>query len=377
MLNLARKTGVVAWTLLSTSVAFSQELVDQESGEVTRVRNLFLQTRDSTLAQRVVDTAFNEFTVRLIRRVKTVESEDVLLGQMMNGQNQFLPAPARERLFLETARRLGAIGSRTALPLLEEMARREPSLVAFVGGCRGRDPVVVFDYPQAAEWARSRILFRAYRQEFTELPVQHQVEWLLQAATDPSRERLSMALEGVRALPSALRRHVREELLGGATPLTEAGSQIVVEALVRDGALPEERDLRRLSLPATHRLLRMSEHDPQYYEAIIAIARSHSGLVSLAAALGGQQGVVDTRGYLERDGATAAAVLARDDSTVLTRRLEAILLDDGASESLLRHTALALMHQGTTEARHVLERTLERGSLPTSISRKLERWLRP
>ncbi len=363
--------------LLNSLATRADDAVTEEAAEIARVRSLFHSAENSGEAETVIRDAFGDHASATIRSLEALKESD-LIAQVDSWDKE---SPAlRDRMLLEAARRLADSGTNAPLALLREIAAKQPLVLVLVPGCRRSLGVPVFDLAHEARRAEFDILRRAHENDFAQLDPKARLEWLLETAALPGdAPRLAAALRLLREQPGDVRERLRVALLGYEGQLSDTAGQLLVEAWLADHFVPRAAELRRLSVLAAQRLVQdAARQDAASYRLdVLDVARSHAGVASLAAHLDGERGRLSPRRYLERDGASAASVLARDPSASMTRSLAAVLADASAPEAVRRHAALALLHQETPEARDAVAAALLSSELPPTLARKLRSWLTP
>ena len=372
--------------LLGTVLTFQAEsrllaqFTDNDADDETRtIRSRVAASLSPDEAEDVLREAFSDQATAYVTAIRGAGSELELLDLERSLTAARLPSAASERALLGLASRLGAVGSTASLSLLQQLGKRQAEVVVYVEGCRGKMPVPLFDYPQAAKRAEFQILELTALTEFEGLVPAASADWFVEISEDDlASPRLSAALKVVGELSPESRELLRHQLLQQVeTQLTPTAGELLVEIYRADVLVPQAEEFRRLPTGAAQRFVLEStaKGPPERASEVLRVARSHPGVASLAAFLDASRGLSNPRQYLQRDGATAAAVLARDKSPRMTRLLAAILADRRASADLERHTVLALLHQGTDVAKAAILDALAAADVPPSLAKKLERGL--
>lgn len=353
----------------------AQDAVAEDAKEIARIRSLFRSAENPEEAETVLREAFGDQAASALRSLDAMKEVDLIVW--VGARREDAPA-LRDRMLLEVARRLEDSGTKATLPLVRDIAATRPLVFAHVPGCRRSVRVPVFNHVRQARRAELGILRRAYESEYASLGPDARVGWLLETSASLDAPRLATALRLMRDEPIEVRRELREKLARSEGPLSDSAGQLLVEVVLIDRIVPEAAELRRLTaLPAQRLLVEAARQDDDYRLAILDLGRSHPDVASLAAHLDGERGRLSPRIYLERDGASAASVLARDRSSSMTRTLAAVLSDTEAADAVRRHAALALLHQETPEARAAVATALLSSDLPATLARKLRSALEP
>ena len=362
-------------TTFLASRAIAQEF--HNAKERQHVQAFLDSAVDRHVTGRLLARSTSPEAARLLVDIEEVSDEHGLLDVAWTLTRVPLDDPAHERVLLRLVERLGSLGTPLSLPLLEELAARPPKTLALVESCRKPRAVPVFDYQAAAKRAVFAIEERRSIAEYQALSsVDERVAWLVSSARyNAGSPRLQAALRLVGGIPPESYERLANrfrQVLGNTDVPARATSELLVEVYLQRRRLPSSEEFSQLEARAAERFLLESRRSEGELSGALAVARDHPDLGSTVVFLEGNWTVSHPREFLERGGASAAAVLARTPSPRITSLLAAIASDATASEPLRRQAVLGLLHQGTTEAKGTVEWLLERRRLPSSVHAKLE-----
>lgn len=282
-----------------------------------------------------------------------------------------------ESLREAAARRLSEIGVEESRPFLRELAAMTPTATVTEMGCRAPYERILHPFDVAAARALHEIDVREQRTILSGALARAELGYVAEIVSAESSGAAAEALAQLAGeIPEARARELARVIVGdGIAPIPAGASHVIARiGLALSEAPTDEVFLRLHETAAMHLLLNSAQLPEAERAALLAAARRHPAVSSMAAVLHGNGDGLPLSEYLEKDGANAVLVLSRDRSENMTGELETVLRSS-EDPAILKGAVAVLMLQDTAASHQALRRFTTLDTQPESLRMDVEAWL--